>query len=170
MSGPGAGFEYPPYEVTWLKRDVLLFANSIGCTADELHFLFVNLPFKHPILQLKQSRNSTQILQCSLHIQPSYVSPQPHPTYPEKPTNPPPSIQKVLPRSNRLLRSPSLQPDPRCSEIRLPPRRRRPTPAHIPKTASPNLCRQDVRDPQQGHWRLRQRQSRQRRRDATGSG
>ena len=41
MSGPGAGFEYPPVEVSWLKRDVLLFANSIGCTADELHFLFV---------------------------------------------------------------------------------------------------------------------------------
>jgi len=40
MSGPGAGFEYPPVEVAWLKRDVLLFANSIGCTADELHFLF----------------------------------------------------------------------------------------------------------------------------------
>lgn len=41
MSGPGAGFVYPPVEVAWLKRDVLLFANSIGCTADELHFLFV---------------------------------------------------------------------------------------------------------------------------------
>ncbi|KAH9888249.1 Thioesterase/thiol ester dehydrase-isomerase [Xylariomycetidae sp. FL2044] len=40
MSGPGAGFEYPPYEVSWLKRDALLFANTIGCTADELHFLY----------------------------------------------------------------------------------------------------------------------------------
>ncbi|KAI1130680.1 Thioesterase/thiol ester dehydrase-isomerase [Nemania abortiva] len=40
MSGPGAGFEYPPVEVSWLKRDVLLFANSIGCTSDELHFLY----------------------------------------------------------------------------------------------------------------------------------
>ncbi|KAL1848943.1 hypothetical protein VTK73DRAFT_9975 [Phialemonium thermophilum] len=40
MSGPGVGFEYPPAEVSWLKRDVLLFANSIGCTADELHFLY----------------------------------------------------------------------------------------------------------------------------------
>lgn len=39
-SGPGVGFEYPPAEVSWLKRDVLLFARSIGCTADELHFLF----------------------------------------------------------------------------------------------------------------------------------
>lgn len=40
MSGPGAGFEFPPQPVEWLKRDVLLFANSIGCTADELHFLY----------------------------------------------------------------------------------------------------------------------------------
>ncbi|EFX04647.1 peroxisomal dehydratase [Grosmannia clavigera kw1407] len=40
MSSPGAGFQYPPTEVTWLKRDVLLFANSIGVTADELHFLY----------------------------------------------------------------------------------------------------------------------------------
>ena len=41
MSGPGVGFEYPPVEVSWLKRDALLFANSIGCTPDELHFLYV---------------------------------------------------------------------------------------------------------------------------------
>lgn len=40
MSGPGVGFEYPPQPVEWLKRDALLFANSIGCTAEELHFLF----------------------------------------------------------------------------------------------------------------------------------
>ncbi|KAM7197814.1 HotDog domain containing protein [Naviculisporaceae sp. PSN 640] len=40
MSGPGVGFEYPPKEVSWVKRDVLLFANSIGCTADELHFVY----------------------------------------------------------------------------------------------------------------------------------
>ncbi|EQL03689.1 hypothetical protein G6O67_006987 [Ophiocordyceps sinensis] len=40
MSGPGVGFEYPPQDVAWLKRDVLLFANSIGCKADELHFLY----------------------------------------------------------------------------------------------------------------------------------
>lgn len=60
MSGPGAGFEYPSQEVSWMKRDVLLFANSIGCTVDELHFLYelhpsfqtfptypIILPFKH---------------------------------------------------------------------------------------------------------------------------
>ncbi|KAK4193513.1 HotDog domain-containing protein [Podospora australis] len=40
MSGPGVGFEYPPREVSWVKRDALLFAQSIGCTADELHFLY----------------------------------------------------------------------------------------------------------------------------------
>ena len=42
MSGPGAGFEYPAVEVSWLKRDALLFAYSIGCTVDELHFLYVS--------------------------------------------------------------------------------------------------------------------------------
>ncbi len=41
MASPGAGHEYEPTEVSWLKRDILLFANSIGCTADELHFLYV---------------------------------------------------------------------------------------------------------------------------------
>ncbi|TLD23140.1 hypothetical protein PspLS_07369 [Pyricularia sp. CBS 133598] len=40
MPGPGVGFEYPPTEVSWMKRDVLLFANSIGCKSDELHFLY----------------------------------------------------------------------------------------------------------------------------------
>jgi peroxisomal enoyl-CoA hydratase 2 len=53
MSGPGAGFEYPPVEVAWLKRDVLLFANSIGCTTDELHFLFVCLRDAHCLYLLK---------------------------------------------------------------------------------------------------------------------
>lgn len=40
MSEFGVGFEYPPQEISWLKRDVLLFANTVGCTADELHFLY----------------------------------------------------------------------------------------------------------------------------------
>ncbi|KAK3712958.1 hypothetical protein LTR37_008843 [Vermiconidia calcicola] len=60
MSGPGVGHEFQPYPVAWLKRDVLLFANSIGCTVDELQFLYelnpkfsvfptypIILPFKH---------------------------------------------------------------------------------------------------------------------------
>jgi peroxisomal enoyl-CoA hydratase 2 len=74
MSGPGAGFDYPPYEVTWLKRDALLFANSIGCTADELHFLFVSDLVKNPFLQLNYDRNSTQTLRFFLHIRLSCVS------------------------------------------------------------------------------------------------
>lgn len=41
MSGPGVGFEYPRQAVSWVKRDVLLFANTVGATADELHFLYV---------------------------------------------------------------------------------------------------------------------------------
>lgn len=41
IKGAGAGYEFPTEEVSWLKRDVLPFANSIGCTADELHFLYV---------------------------------------------------------------------------------------------------------------------------------
>lgn len=40
MAAPGAGFAYPSQEVAWLKRDVLLFAHSIGYTVDELHFLY----------------------------------------------------------------------------------------------------------------------------------
>ena len=43
MPGPGVGFEYPRQEVSWTKRDALLFANTIGATADELHFLYVRL-------------------------------------------------------------------------------------------------------------------------------
>jgi len=45
MANPGVGFEYPPVEVSWLKRDALLFAASIGCTVDELHFLYVRILF-----------------------------------------------------------------------------------------------------------------------------
>jgi len=78
MPSPGAGFEYPAQEVSWLKRDVLLFANSIGCTAaDELHFLFelhpdfamfptypIILPFKHThqeVIDFYAVQNSTSI-------------------------------------------------------------------------------------------------------------
>lgn len=57
MSEPGAGFEYPPVEVSWLKRDVLLFANTIGATDDELHYLFVSYLY----------------LQFLTHLTPSWV-------------------------------------------------------------------------------------------------
>lgn len=48
MSGPGVGFEYEPVSVSYYKRDVLLFANSIGCTAEELHFLYVSKNPSYP--------------------------------------------------------------------------------------------------------------------------
>lgn len=48
MPGPGVGFEYPRQEVSWTKRDALLFANTIGATADELHFLYVRFPPQIP--------------------------------------------------------------------------------------------------------------------------
>ncbi|EME41861.1 hypothetical protein DOTSEDRAFT_74051 [Dothistroma septosporum NZE10] len=37
---PGAGHENAPVKVSWLKRDVLLFAATIGATAEELHYLY----------------------------------------------------------------------------------------------------------------------------------
>lgn len=43
MAAPGAGHEFPAKAVSWQKRDVLLFANSIGVKANELHFLYVRL-------------------------------------------------------------------------------------------------------------------------------
>lgn len=43
MSSPGVGHEYSA-DVSWEKRDILLFAISIGCTSqDELHFLYVSM-------------------------------------------------------------------------------------------------------------------------------
>lgn len=45
---PGVGFEYPCQDVSWTKRDALLFAWSIGCTEEELHFLYVRA-MKHAI-------------------------------------------------------------------------------------------------------------------------
>lgn len=36
-----AGYKFASQEVSWLRRDVLLFANSIGIPAADLHFLYV---------------------------------------------------------------------------------------------------------------------------------
>lgn len=47
-AAPGAGYKFPAQEVSWLQRDVLLFAKSIGATADELHFLYVCSPTAQP--------------------------------------------------------------------------------------------------------------------------
>ncbi|CAO2647763.1 Nn.00g086850.m01.CDS01 [Neocucurbitaria sp. VM-36] len=76
--GPGVGFEFPSFPVSWLKRDLLLFAASIGATyPDELHFLYelhpsfaafptypIILPFKHTdqeVIDFYARSNSTPI-------------------------------------------------------------------------------------------------------------
>ena len=56
-----------------LARDVLLFANSIGCTVDELHFLYACLDDSEQGSQLTKSGTSSQLSSIS-HL--SY-----HPTY-----------------------------------------------------------------------------------------
>lgn len=35
-----AGYRYPPIKCSYNRRDVLLFANAIGCKADEIHLLY----------------------------------------------------------------------------------------------------------------------------------
>ncbi|KAI9725262.1 MAG: hypothetical protein M1828_003276 [Chrysothrix sp. TS-e1954] len=41
MATPGAGFQFAPQPVSWTKRDILLFAASIGCTrTSDLHYLY----------------------------------------------------------------------------------------------------------------------------------
>lgn len=89
MSDPGAGFEYPPVEVSWLKRDILLFAVSIGCTVDELHFLYVRLtlflfslpcPSTHlPEHEPQACRNKQLTKATSQELHPHFT---PFPTYP----------------------------------------------------------------------------------------
>ena len=98
MSGPGAGFEYSPYEVTWLKRDVLLFANSIGCTADELHFLFVY----PPVQTTNPPAKTSQELHPNFAVFPTYPiilrAPSTPPHMPRKTTNPPSQHSKSPPK------------------------------------------------------------------------
>ena len=66
IKGAGAGHEFPTEEVSWLKRDVLLFANSIGCTADELHFLYVCSNLSETPCQLTASRAGAAPKLCRL--------------------------------------------------------------------------------------------------------
>lgn len=75
MSAPGAGHEFPAKAVSWQKRDVLLFANSIGIKADELHFLYVrHLPPCGIALSDRSSGTSSQFLGLpDLPFDPSYV-------------------------------------------------------------------------------------------------
>lgn len=63
MSGPGVGFEYPAVPTSWLKRDVLLFAASIGATDQELHFLYVRLSLAVHHLARQGSKSTDMIPQ-----------------------------------------------------------------------------------------------------------
>ncbi len=59
-AGPGVGFEYPRFEVSWTERDLLLFAASIGVTNDELWFLYVSItpyPQLSMIRSIKRDQN-----------------------------------------------------------------------------------------------------------------
>lgn len=70
MSSPGAGFEFPSKDVSWQKRDVLLFANSVGCTADELHFLYVRtIP---SLSDLERRTDTHQELHPNFSVFPTY--------------------------------------------------------------------------------------------------
>ncbi len=75
------------------------------------------------------------------------------------------SIQKNNARSNRFLRRPSLQPNPRRPQTRQPPRRRRPAPPTIPQTAPRDFRGPPIRTPLQSPRRLRQGEARHRGRD-----
>ena len=72
MSGPGVGFEYPSTEVSWLKRDVLLFAVSIGCTVDELHFIYVCLSLPTDTKPRCHANSESQELHPNFAVFPTY--------------------------------------------------------------------------------------------------
>jgi len=159
MSGPGVGFEFPPQEVTWLKRDVLLFANSIGCTADELHFLYVRSHGYNQAAHADYHRNYTQTLQSSQHTQLSSVcSKAPAPTSLLISV----SIQTHHPRGYRLLCQPVYGSNPWRAKIRCSPCCGRPATHNFPQASTAHLRRQDLRAPRQGHRRIRQGQGRKR--------
>lgn len=70
MAGPGVGFEYPSKSVSWCKRDLLLFAQSIGCKAEELHFLYELHPnfAPFPTYPLALCEYILQLLGCLANV------------------------------------------------------------------------------------------------------
>jgi hypothetical protein len=80
--GPGVGFEFPSFEVKWLKRDLLLFAASIGAAyPEELHFLYVSCDLDSYVLYdpMPNDVNRNSILNSlrSLHTLSSFLSSTP---------------------------------------------------------------------------------------------
>ena len=80
-AGPGVGFEFPSYEVSWMKRDLLLFATSIGATyPDELQFLYVSgatCPMAQRILEANCYPGIAPQVRCFPYI-PNYPAFQAH--------------------------------------------------------------------------------------------
>ena len=80
-AGPGVGFEFPSYEVSWMKRDLLLFATSIGATyPDELQFLYVSgatRPIAQRIVDANWHPGIASQVRCFPYI-PNYPAIQAH--------------------------------------------------------------------------------------------
>lgn len=119
-SNPGAGHESAPVPVAWLKRDVLLFAASIGAKADELQYLYVSTKQSPDSFLLYRRRNS-----------PAKFSDSACPGTPPQLRRLPylshhPPLQTHQPRSRRLLRRPTRFPPrhPRRPQTRQHPRPR----------------------------------------------
>ncbi|KAG9233848.1 HotDog domain-containing protein [Amylocarpus encephaloides] len=72
--------------VAWLKRDVLLFAYSIGCKADELHFLYE----LHPHFQVFPTYPVILSFKDSTQEVIPYDTTLPHPPIPHLTPQPPP--------------------------------------------------------------------------------
>jgi hypothetical protein len=156
-----------------LKRDVLLFANSIGCTSDELHFLYVRTFHTYSLVYCDLhtiNRSSIPTLQSSQPIRlycvsvPQTTSPLPNETFFLTPC----SLQDQQEGSYRLLCRSEGHQDPRRTRVRRATSRRRPATNPIPQTPPHHLRRQEIRDPDQGSRRLRQGKARHSRRDPVG--
>ena len=164
MSGPGAGHEFPPQEVSWQKRDVLLFANSIGCKADELHLLYVRrdtliFRFFATYAKLNPRLGAPPKIRCLPHLplDSSYVFW--FLTFFYRSTGwltlvTPYSFQTYRPGGHGLLCAFEELSDPWCSAVRQPSRGGRPAQADRLEAFASHQRREEVRAAQPGHWGL----------------
>ena len=76
MAVPGENVRLPSTEVSWLKRDLLLFAVSIGVGTDELNLAFVSFDQEMHVLGrvLSWPRNKTIFSKHFPHTRVFYVS------------------------------------------------------------------------------------------------
>jgi len=74
MSEPWRNFRYPSKKVSWVKRDVLLFALSVGVKADDIHLLFVRISRQsHGAAWLQALNNFPQESHPNFQVLPSYA-------------------------------------------------------------------------------------------------